>query len=121
MPNIAFIPIRSGSKSIPNKNIKEFCGKPLVQWVTEAALDSNLVDKIVIATDKDYRNLLKKMLESLYPTKKVEVYIREKRNSRDGSYTEDVILEWIGRFFDDPEQSKDNFILLQATNPFITS
>ena len=36
---VAFIPARSGSKSIPNKNIKFFAGKPLIHWVINAALD----------------------------------------------------------------------------------
>ena len=39
--NIAFIPVRAGSKSIPLKNIKEINGKPLVYWTTKAANDAN--------------------------------------------------------------------------------
>ena len=43
--NIAFIPVRCGSKSIPFKNIKEFCGKPLVYWNLEALEKSNNIDE----------------------------------------------------------------------------
>ena len=46
--NIAFIPVRGGSKSIPLKNIKLLNGKPLVYWSAKAANDANFVDKIVI-------------------------------------------------------------------------
>ena len=49
--NIAFIPVRAGSKSIPLKNIKQINGKPLVYWTTKAANDSKCIDKVIIATD----------------------------------------------------------------------
>ena len=48
---IAFIPARGGSKSIPLKNIKLFCGKPLVCWNIEALESCPLVDRIIVATD----------------------------------------------------------------------
>ena len=51
MSVIAFIPVRGGSKSIPGKNIKIFCGKPLVYWNLLALQQSHLVDEIVVATD----------------------------------------------------------------------
>ena len=51
--NIAFIPVRGGSKSIPLKNIKPLCGKPLVCWCIEALAACDLVDQIVVATDSD--------------------------------------------------------------------
>ena len=53
MKTIAFIPVRGGSKSIPLKNIKPFCGKPLVCWNIEALERCPLVDEIVVATDSD--------------------------------------------------------------------
>ena len=52
MSVIAFIPVRGGSKSIPGKNIKSFCGKPLIYWNLYALQESD-VDKIVVATDSD--------------------------------------------------------------------
>ena len=51
MSNIAFIPVRGGSKSIPLKNIKILAGKPLVYWTAKAANDSKCIDKVIIATD----------------------------------------------------------------------
>ena len=49
--NIAFIPVRGGSKSIPLKNVKPINGKPLVYWTALAAEKSKIIDKIIIATD----------------------------------------------------------------------
>ena len=68
--NIAFIPARCGSKSIPHKNIKIICGKPLIYWSLLALSNSKLVDQIFVATDckkiknttTSYRNKKKKML-----------------------------------------------------------
>lgn len=49
--NIAIIPARSGSKRIPRKNIKEFCGKPMIAWSIEAARESGLFKHIIVSTD----------------------------------------------------------------------
>lgn len=49
--NIAIIPARGGSKRIPRKNIKEFCGKPMIAWSIEAAKASGLFAHIVVSTD----------------------------------------------------------------------
>lgn len=48
---LAIIPARGGSKRIPRKNIKLFCGKPMIAWTIEAALQSRCFDKIVVSTD----------------------------------------------------------------------
>ena len=53
MSVIAFIPARGGSKSIPGKNIKNFCGKPLIYWNLSALEKSELVDEVVVATDSE--------------------------------------------------------------------
>ena len=53
MKTIAFIPVRGGSKSIPLKNIKPFCGKPLVCWNIEALEKCSEVHEVVVATDSD--------------------------------------------------------------------
>lgn len=49
--NIAVIPARGGSKRIPRKNIKDFCGKPMIAWSIEAAKASGCFDRIIISTD----------------------------------------------------------------------
>ena len=57
---IAFIPVRGGSKSIPLKNIKHFCGKPLVYWTVKALENCCNVDKVVVATDSlEIKNTVK--------------------------------------------------------------
>ena len=48
---LAVIPARGGSKRIPRKNIKLFCGKPMIAWSIEAAQQSGCFDKIVVSTD----------------------------------------------------------------------
>jgi N-acylneuraminate cytidylyltransferase len=48
---VAVIPARGGSKRIPRKNIREFCGKPMIAWSIEAAKASGCFDRIVVTTD----------------------------------------------------------------------
>ena len=50
---LALIPARGGSKGIPRKNIRPFCGKPLLQWTIDVALAAPSVDRVVVTTD-DY-------------------------------------------------------------------
>lgn len=114
MTNIAFIPVRGGSKSIPLKNIKLLAGKPLVYWTAKAANDAKCIDKVIIATDSvDIR----KAVSSL-DLPKVELYDRDSKNAQDTSSTESVMLEYINKvnLIDD-----DNFFLIQATSPLLKS
>ncbi|MDO9461212.1 MAG: pseudaminic acid cytidylyltransferase [Alphaproteobacteria bacterium] len=48
---LALIPARGGSKRIPRKNIKLFCGKPMIAWSIEAALRSDCFDQVMVSTD----------------------------------------------------------------------
>ena len=48
---VALIPLRGGSKSIPQKNIKEIAGKPLCAWVIEAAANAELINDVYVSTD----------------------------------------------------------------------
>ena len=50
---IAVIPARGGSKRIPNKNIKLFCNKPIIAYSIEAALGSELFDRVIVSTDAE--------------------------------------------------------------------
>ena len=50
---LAVIPARGGSKRIPRKNIKPFCGKPIIAWSIEAALQSGCFDRVVVSTDDE--------------------------------------------------------------------
>jgi CMP-N-acetylneuraminic acid synthetase len=103
---IAIVPIRSGSKGIPNKNIKILAGMPLVWWILNSLEKSN-IDKIILSTDKEYE----KIVENFKFTK-LEIYIRDKKNSTDISSTEDVLLETISKL-----KLVDDIILAQATSP----
>lgn len=108
--NIAFIPVRCGSKSITLKNIKKFCGKPLVYWNLEALENSQNIDKIFIATDCEE---IKKVVNS-FAFSKVEVYDREKQNASDSASTESVMLEFINK---QDFRDEDLFFLVQVTSP----
>ena len=90
MSILAFIPARGGSKSIPLKNIKMFCGKPLIYW-NLLSLQKSSVDKIIVATDS---NQIKNKILS-FSFSKVEVYNRIDENATDESSTESVMLEYI--------------------------
>ena len=48
---LAVIPARGGSKRIPRKNIRGFCGKPMIAWSIEAALESGCFDRVIVSTD----------------------------------------------------------------------
>ena len=50
---IAVIPARGGSKRIPNKNIIDFCGKPMIAWTIEASIKSGLFDEVLVSTDSN--------------------------------------------------------------------
>lgn len=52
--NIAIIPARGGSKRIPGKNAKVFCGKPMIAWAIGYALESNLFEKVIVSTDDEH-------------------------------------------------------------------
>ena len=110
MSIVAFVPARGGSKSIPYKNIKLFCGKPLIFWTLKELQFSN-VDKIIVATD----SLQIKTIVEGFGFSKVEFFDRCKENADDKASTESVMLEYI-------DQSNllesDIFMLVQVTSPF---
>ncbi|MBD0399844.1 acylneuraminate cytidylyltransferase [Flammeovirga sp. EKP202] len=114
MKTIAFIPVRGGSKSIPLKNIKPFCNKPLVYWTAQAAQNSNVIDEVIIATDSD------EIISTVkgFNFSKLKVYKRDNENAQDTSSTESVMLEYIKKASLNKE---DNLILIQATSPFLQS
>lgn len=107
---IAFIPVRGGSKSIPLKNIKPFCGKPLVCWNIEALEQCEEVDEIIVATDSD--KIEETVTSQSY--KKTKVYRRSAENACDTASTESVMLEYI-HYAQLPDD--DIFMLVQATSP----
>jgi N-acylneuraminate cytidylyltransferase len=111
---VAFIPVRGGSKSIPLKNIKLLCGKPLVYWVISALEKANCIDEIIVATDSDK---IEEVVLS-FNFQKVKIYRRLSENAADTSTTESVMLEYLER----SHISDDTvFVLVQATSPLTKS
>jgi N-acylneuraminate cytidylyltransferase len=86
---IAFIPARSGSKSIKDKNIKILNGKPLIAWSIQTCLKSKFINKIIISTDsKKYAKIAKKYGAD-------EIIIRPKKISKDKSTDYEAIIHTI--------------------------
>ena len=110
MSVIAFIAARGGSKSILKKNIKLFCGKPLIYWSLQELQDSN-VNEIIVSTDCDET----KSLVISFKLSKVIVFDRSKDNALDSSSTESAMLEYINHSNVD---DNNTFMLVQLTSPF---
>lgn len=51
--SVAFIPARSGSKRVPNKNIRQLGGHPIIAYSIRAAIDSGVFDAVICATDSE--------------------------------------------------------------------
>lgn len=113
MKNIAFVPARSKSTSIAQKNIKLFCGKPLIYWCLVSLQKSQFIDSIIVATDSDR---IAQTVET-FNFSKISIYRRKKENATHTSSTESVMLEYLET---KPLANDDNFLLVQATSPFTT-
>lgn len=109
--NVAFIPVRGGSKSIPLKNIKIINGKPLIYWTAVAASGCEYIDKVYVATDSD---AIRDTVNSLN-IPKVEVIDRDPATATDTASTESAMLDFASRF------DFDNIVLVQATSPMLTA
>ena len=82
---IAIIPARIGSKRIPKKNIKNFCGKPIIYWSIKAAKKTKLFDKIIVSTDDKKIALLAKKYGAEVP------FLRSSKLSNDRTGTIAVV------------------------------
>ena len=103
----AFIPARSGSKSIKDKNIKNFCGKPLIYYSLKI-LEKIKVQKIIFSTDSGkYVKIAEKFGQ-------FEVHRRSKKNSRDKS----TDLEVFEEFIKSKKKLPEFFLHLRPTTPF---
>lgn len=114
--NVAFIPVRGGSKSIPLKNIKHINGRPLVYWTVKAACGCKYIDKVYVATDSDkiketVENFKTGMEADLFA--KVEVIGRSAESASDTASTEFAMLEFAENY------DFDNIVLVQATSPLL--
>jgi pseudaminic acid cytidylyltransferase len=109
---ICVIPARGGSKRIPRKNIKQFCGKPIMQWSIEAAKKANIFDNIIVSTDDEEIKEIAESLDVLVPFK------RPLNLSNDHASTSDVIAHATRWALDEKLDSKI-VCCLYATAPFV--
>jgi len=113
MTIVAVIPARGGSKRIPDKNIINLCGKPLLHWTGIAALDSQYIDHVIVSTDSI------KIQNLSYTIGLDSPFLRPKKLSTSGAGMVGVMqhaLKWFNGVYDDVEA----FILLQPTSPLRT-
>lgn len=107
---ICIIPARGGSKRIPRKNIKDFCGKPIIAYSIEAALESGLFSRVIVSTDDEEISMVAKKLGAEVP------FLRSLKNSDDHSSTVDVLLEVVERV----EEDYPTICCIYPTAPFLT-
>lgn len=112
--NVAFIPVRGGSKSIPLKNIKQICGKPLVYWTVKAACECKHIDKVYVATDSDIIRDTVSSFDNKIIKDKLQVIGRSAESASDTASTEFAMLEFANNY------DFDNIVLIQATSPLLT-
>lgn len=110
---IAIIPARANSKRIPSKNTKLFCGKPIITYSIEAAIDCQIFDKIIVTTDDPKC----KEIAKDYPC---EIFSRSEKNASDTAGISEVILEVLEELEQKEVQVRE-FALIYATAAFIDS
>jgi len=111
---IAIIPARGGSKRIPNKNIIDFCGKPMIEYALEAARNSKLFDKIHVSTDNDE---IAKVAERAGHS--IDFY--RPLNLADDNTPIMPVLKNVIETYELNGCSFDQVCLLMATNPLVSS
>lgn len=114
MIKIAVITARGGSKRIPRKNIKEFCGKPIIAYSIEAAIESGIFDTVMVSTDDEEIAEVAKRYGAEVP------FYRSEKTSGDFATTNDVLLEVIDEY-EKRGQSFDVLCCIYPTAPFITA
>ncbi len=108
---LVVIPARGGSKGLPGKNIKDFCGKPLIVWTIEAALQSSFVDKVIVSTDNQDIAKIAEQSGALVP------FIRPTNLATDETSSIDVIKHVLNFCAKKNEPFYDYTIMLEATSP----
>lgn len=114
MRRIAVITARGGSKRIPRKNIKEFCGKPILAYSIEAALQSQVFDTVMVSTEDEEIAETAKKYGAEIP------FRRSENTSGDFATTRDVLQEVLEEYGRRGEQF-DILCCLYPTAPFITA
>ncbi|MBT5187018.1 MAG: pseudaminic acid cytidylyltransferase [Kordiimonadaceae bacterium] len=111
--SICIIPARGGSKRIPRKNIKEFCGKPMIAWSIEAAKESNCFDHIVVSTDDAEIAKVALQYGATVP------FVRPANLSDDYTGTTAVVAHAVN-FFIEKGDAPTHTCCLYTTAPFVT-
>jgi pseudaminic acid cytidylyltransferase len=110
--NVCVIPARGGSKRIHKKNIKDFLGKPIIAYSIEAALDSQLFDKVIVSTDDESIAEVAKDYGAEIP------FVRPKELSDDFTSTNVVVKHAINWFLG--QGIEINYVCcIYATAPFV--
>ena len=110
---IAMITARGGSKRIPRKNIKDFCGKPILAYSIEAALNSGVFDEVMISTEDEEIAEIAQKYGASYP------FRRSEKNANDHAMTIDVMLEVVNDY-KRIGKIPDAVCCIYPTAPFIT-
>lgn len=107
---LAIIPARGGSKGLPGKNIKELCGKPLIAWTIQRALESQYISEVFVTTDSQ---------EIADVSEKYGVLVPELRPSELASDTASSmdVIEYVINYYENRNQFFDYIILLEPTSP----
>lgn len=114
MADVAIITARGGSKRIPGKNIKDFCGRPIMAYAIAAALDSGLFDEVMVSTDSSEIAEIAKAHGASVP------FMRSPSASDDYATTADVLHEVLSAYAE-REKSFDFMCCLYPTAPFVTA
>lgn len=114
MSSIAIITARGGSKRIPRKNIKEFCGKPIIVYSIEAALGSGCFDEVMVSTDDEEIAEIAQKAGAVIP------FMRSEKTSGDFATSADVIQEVLDEYAK-RGQAFENACILYPTAPFVTA
>ena len=109
---LAVIPARGGSKRIPRKNIKLFCGKPMIAWSIEAALQSDCFDRVIVSTDDAEIAEVSRQYGAQVP------FMRPAELSDDRTGTIPVVRHAI-QFFSEHGQELSQVCCIYATAPFV--
>lgn len=111
---LAIITARGGSKRIPRKNIRNFCGKPIISYSIEAALESKLFDEVMVSTDDDEIKDVALKYGAVVP------FMRSELNANDAATTVDVLLEVLDQYHN-LQRDFEEFCCIYPTAPFVTA
>lgn len=112
--SIAIITARGGSKRIHRKNIRDFCGKPIITYSIEAALQSGLFDEVMVSTDDEEIAATAKNAGAQVP------FMRSDVSAGDYASTDDVLMEVL-LAYKERGREFDSFCCLYPTAPFVTA